>query len=96
MTLISLHAESATSTDAKVEWQKMTVAAGCFWSVELIYQRQGGVGKTAVGYIGGKTKNPDYESVCTGTTGHAEAVQLEFNPKETSCVLLSLLVGCSS
>jgi peptide-methionine (S)-S-oxide reductase len=64
--------------------QQATFAAGCFWSVELAFQRVPGVTKTSVGYTQGKTKNPTYREVCSGQTGHVEAVQVEFNPAETS------------
>jgi len=64
--------------------QKATFAAGCFWSVELVYQREPGVLKTEVGYTGGHVKNPTYEQTCSGTTGHAESVQVEFDPKQVS------------
>ena len=61
-----------------------TLAAGCFWCVEAIFQDLKGVLKVESGYSGGNVKNPGYREVCTGTTGHAEACQIYFNPKEIS------------
>ena len=59
-------------------------SAGCFWSVELIYQREPGVLTTEVGYTGGHKENPTYKETCTGTTGHAEAVRIQFDPKQVT------------
>ena len=61
-----------------------TFAAGCFWGVEYKFNQVKGVVTTAVGYTGGHFKNPSYEDVCSDETGHAEAVQVEYDPKQVT------------
>ena len=61
-----------------------TLAGGCFWCLEAVFDDLKGVESVESGYMGGKTANPSYEDVCSGKTGHAEVVQLTFDPKQVS------------
>lgn len=70
------------STEQNKNLEIATFAAGCFWCVEAQYQQLDGVEKVESGYIGGHVDNPTYKQVCTGTTGHAEACNIYYNPEK--------------
>ena len=70
--------------DTNMNLEKATFGGGCFWCTEAVYQELQGVHSVTSGYSGGKKENPTYEEVCSGFTGHAEVIQVEFDPSRTS------------
>lgn len=66
------------------KFETATLAGGCFWCTEAVFKRLKGVESVTPGYTGGEVENPTYEEVSTGNTGHAEAIQVKFDPKKTS------------
>ena len=75
--------ESFMAGDGK-QLKTATFGAGCFWGVEAAFRKVPGVTDTAAGYMGGTTRNPAYEQVCTGGTGHAEVVQVTYDPLQVT------------
>ena len=73
----STHIHSKNDKDLEIA----TLANGCFWCTDAIFSRVKGIKSVIPGYSGGKTSNPSYEQVCTGKTGHAETIQMEYDPK---------------
>lgn len=85
--LFSFHAMAAPSGKANASasgTQTAILAGGCFWGMEEVFRQVPGVVSTEVGYTGGSIANPRYEQVSSGRTGHAEAIKIEFNPKDVS------------
>ena len=80
--LVFAHDSPAESEPMKTE--KATLGGGCFWCVEAVYEQLPGVLAVTSGYAGGQTENPTYEQICTGKTGHAEVVQIEYDPDKIS------------
>jgi peptide-methionine (S)-S-oxide reductase len=72
------------SMSDKPELKRVTFAGGCFWCTEAIFQRLKGVERVVVGYSGGHVDHPTYEQVCSGNTGHAESIQITYNPAKIS------------
>ena len=64
--------------------EQATFGSGCFWCTEAVFQNLNGVSKVVSGYTGGQTSNPTYEDICTGQTGHAEVIQIDFDPEVIS------------
>ena len=82
--IIAQNKEITKGKNMEQKSEVATLGAGCFWCVEAIYQRLEGVEKVESGYSGGTVKNPSYEQVCTGRTGHAEVIQVTFDTKKLS------------
>lgn len=80
LSILAMSAALASAESAKPKTEIATLGGGCFWCVEAQYKMLPGVFKVVSGYAGGKTDNPTYEEVCEGKTGHAEVVQIHFDP----------------
>jgi len=83
LTVTSFYSQSTLTKKSKMSYklETATIANGCFWCTEAIFQRLKGVESVTSGYSGGTIKNPTYKDISTGTTGHAEVIQLTFNPE---------------
>ena len=75
---------TSRAEDAAPKLAKATFAGGCFWCTEAVYAELKGVKGVTSGYIGGRVPNPTYNQVCTGLTGHAEAIEIEYDPEQVS------------
>jgi peptide-methionine (S)-S-oxide reductase len=78
------YSQTKTMTTATNTTELATLGAGCFWCVEAVFKMLPGVKAVTSGYSGGKTENPTYKEVCSGATGHAEVIQVEFDPNTLS------------
>jgi peptide-methionine (S)-S-oxide reductase len=83
-TAVNLPAPKVTAPQTSATSETIVLAGGCFWGVQGVFQHVEGVQRAVSGYAGGKPKNPSYEMVSTGTTGHAESVEVTFDPAKVS------------
>jgi peptide-methionine (S)-S-oxide reductase len=85
LSFLALFLLSICSVQAQqTKLEKATFGMGCFWCTEALFQRLDGVSKVRSGFEGGNVANPSYEDVCTGTTGHAEVIEVSYDPKKIS------------
>src|SRR5216683_755785 len=82
--IILLGVLAMTNANSQAKTMTATFAGGCFWCMQPPFEQLKGVASVKAGYTGGHTKNPTYEDVCTGTTGHAESVQVTYDPSKIS------------
>jgi peptide-methionine (S)-S-oxide reductase len=82
--LLALCIPMTSSTAAETKTETLVLGGGCFWCTEGAYQLVPGVKAVVSGYTGGRTKNPTYKEICTGTTGHAEVIRIEYDPAEVT------------
>ena len=84
LAMMSIVSSSPSAAGAEPGLAKATFAGGCFWCTEAVYAEIKGVKSVTSGYIGGQVPNPTYKDVCTGLTGHAEAIEIEYDPQVVS------------